>query len=117
MSKESNIEVADDWFINERKEFDFLIVDDAEAPLDVSGYTIIWVVEGRLPVDIISKSGGSITVSNGAGTNDKVTVVVDAADTAALAKGWKQHALRRTDVAQVLSFGRAYLGAQPFVDA
>lgn len=114
MSKESHVAINDNWFVGEEKQLRFLIVDAAEAPLDVSGYTLEFVL-GQEGTTLFTKSGGDITVDNGSGTSDRVTVSVDRDDTVDLPAGVYRHALRRTDgdAEQVLSYGDAYLRKQP----
>lgn len=117
MSKESHIKPSDDWFKAEKKTLKFLIVDDAGAAIDVSSYTMTWVIEHR-GADILAKSGAAITVADGDGTNDAVTVTIDAADTESLEARVYRHALRRTDSGseQVLSYGEAHLLSAPAAD-
>lgn len=108
MSKESNITASDRLIPGEDKVLEFLIVDAAGAPLDVSTFTLEWVLE-KAETDILTKSGAAITVANGDGTNDAVSVAIDSADTAGLEPRTYQHALWRTDTGarQLLSSGDA----------
>lgn len=117
MSKESHIDISDNWYKGEAKTFRFLVVDSAEAALDVSSYTMVWLVEEH-GTDILKKSGAAITVADGNGTNDAVSVAIDAADTVNLAAKVYRHALRRTDSSaeQVLSYGDAHLQSAPISD-
>lgn len=114
MSIESHITLDDKWFVGEEKQLKFLIVDADGAALDVSGYTLEWVL-GIEGVAILTVEEANITISNGNGTNDAVTVSVDASDTDTLDAGLYQHSLRRIDdeAEQVLSYGEAHLQRQP----
>lgn len=118
MSIESHIALSDNFFIGEEKDLKFSIVDAAGVALDVSSYTLKWVmgVEGQTP--LIDISGGKITFEDDAGTNDRVIVEVDRSVTVDLKPGNPyKHALRRTDAGleQVLSFGDCYLRRHPDV--
>lgn len=118
MSKESHIALSDNFFIGEEKDLKFSIVDAAGDPLDVSAYTLKWVmgVEGQTP--LIDINGAKITFENDVGTNDRVVVEVDRSVTVDLKPGSPyKHALRRTDtdLEQVLSFGDCYLRRHPDV--
>ena len=100
MSKNSPINVASRWFKGEKKTLHFDITDVNDAALDVSGFALKWVLEDPYsPTDVLEKtSGGSgITVIDGAGTKDRVVVVIDAADTSGLTAQSYKHALWRTD--------------------
>lgn len=114
MSKESHITLADKWFVGEEKQLKFLIVDAAGDPLNVSGYTLEWVL-GVDGAAILTIAAANIAISNGDATNDAITVSVDASDTEALSAGIYQHSLRRIDdeAEQVLSYGEAHLQRQP----
>lgn len=113
MSKESHIALNDRFFAGEEKELKFLIVDSADAALNVSSFTFKWVLgqEGT----IIKTITAGITTENGDGTNDRVVVPVDRDDTLNLPEGVYRHTLWRTDddVEQVLSFGDVYLRKHP----
>lgn len=102
MSKNAPIEQDDRWYTGEEKLIKFDIVDADDAPLDVSGFALRWVLErivpGGLRTDVLSKtSGDGITVENGSGTNDRVVVAIGAADTESIDAEVYHHALWRTD--------------------
>jgi len=116
MSKHSPIESDDRWFRGEQKALTFYVVDADDAPLDVSGFAMRWVLQRvGTATDALSKTTGDseITVADGAGTNDAVTVVIEAADTADLTADVYHHALWRTDAGyeQLLAEGDAVLRA------
>jgi len=120
MSKLFDIAQSDNWFAGEDKSLRFLIVDEDDAPLDVSSYALRWVLEGLSGTDLLTKeTGDGITVGDGNGTGDAVTVAIDAEDTADIYPGVYRHALRRTDDdnEQVLSYGDAHLRDAAAVDA
>ena len=114
MSKNSPITLDNRWFKGEDKSLQFDIVDSSDASIDVSGYALRWVLEARSsPTDVLSKlfPGDDISVGDGAGTNDRVTVTIKAADTAALAANTYRYSLWRTDTdsEQLLAEGNAVL--------
>jgi len=125
MSKDAPITEADRWFRGEAKLFKFDIVDGAEAPLDVSGFAMRWVLEDLTPggvgVDVLDKAtgGSGITVENGVGTLDRVVVTINAADTLSLDAAVYRHALWRTDAGSeaLLLDGAAMLQAASAKDA
>ncbi len=114
MSKNSPIERSDRWYKAEKKQLQYDIVDADDNPVDVSGYAMRWVLE-TLPstTDVLSKvyPGADISVSNGDGTNDRVTVTIAAADTSGLPADTYRKALWRTDAGseQLLAEGDAVL--------
>ena len=113
MSKESHLSLSDNFFIGEEKLLKFLIVDAADAALDVSSYTFKWVLgqEGT----IIKTIDSGITTEDGNGTNDRVVVPIDRDDTVNLPEGVYRHTLWRTDAdsEQVLTYGDVYLRKHP----
>ena len=114
MSKNSPITIDKRWFKDERKSIQFDIVDANDNPIDVSSYALRWVLEARPgSTDVLSKvfPGDDISVGDGAGTNDRVTVTINAADTVGLAAETYHHALWRTDTdnEQLLAEGDAVL--------
>ena len=114
MSKNSPITLDDRWFKAEKKSIQIDIVDADDNSVDVSGYALRWVLEAPpSATDVLSKvfPGDDISVGNGAGTNDRVTVTINAADTSGLAAETYHHALWRTDTddEQLLAEGDAVL--------
>ena len=116
MSKLSRITESDNWFQGEVKDLRFDIVDSGEVPIDVSSYTLRWVLEEEHDADgdLILKTsaiGSEITVGDGAATNDRVTVSILGADTANLEPRVYRQSLWRVDVGapQLLAQGSAML--------
>lgn len=122
MSKQALIEQDDRWNRSEKKNITFDIVDENEAPIDVSAFELAWVMEELHDAagDLLSKASGGegITVGDGAATGDRVTVAVDSADTLDLEARVYRQALWRTDTEdpQLLAFGAAMLQAAAQVD-
>lgn len=114
MSVESHVNLSDNWFVGEEKQLRFLIVDAAAAALNVSAFTMEFAL-GQEGANIFTKSGEDITIDNGNGTNDRVTVSIDRNDTVDLPAGLYRHSLRRidADAEQILSYGDVYLRRQP----
>ena len=114
MSKNSPITKDKRWFKDEGKSIQFDITDANDNPIDVSSYALRWVLEARSdPTDVLSKvfTGDDISVGDGEGTNDRVTVTIKVADTTALAANTYRHSLWRTDAdnEQLLAEGNAVL--------
>lgn len=102
------------WFKGEKKQLQIDIVDSNDTPVDVSSYAMRWVLEAPpSDTDILSKlyPGNDISVGNGDGTNDRVTVTINASDTSGLVADTYRYALWRTDAGdeQVLAEGAAVL--------
>ena len=115
MAVKVDISEADHLFIGEDRTLDFHITE-AGVPLDCSGFDLLWALSrNKNDTPSILKTTPTITVGDGDGTGDRVSVPLDAADTANLLPGWYSHALWRTDSgsAIVLSYGRCYLGRAP----
>jgi len=113
MSKQADITQGDNFFRGEHRELWFDIVDAAGAPLNVSSFALKWALESQASATgIIEKTGApGLTVTNGAGTGDRVKVLIDAADTQPFVQGIYGHALWRKDAGSesVLSYGSAVL--------
>lgn len=120
MSKIANITQADGWHKGERKYLRIKVVDAADAPLNLTGFALQWMLEDvHSGADVVLKEAatGTITLEDGDGTKDVAVIAIVAADTAALVPMAYRHALWRTDVGseQVLCEGSALLQdvAQP----
>ncbi len=115
MSKVAKIEQDDDWYKNEDKIFTVDIVDALDVALNVDGYILSWTLEelhdGESDLILKTSSGGGITTGPGASTEDRVSIAIDAADTANLEPRVYQQSLWRTDtgVRQLLAQGSAML--------
>lgn len=87
----------------------FKVTDENGNPVNMTGYTVEWVLESseQDQADQVAKDTGSggITITDGDATNDQADVVVDAADSAALAAGLYRHALWRRSRDKVLAKG------------
>ncbi len=120
MSKAALIEQADRWFRGEDKQLTFDIVDADDAPVNAGGWTVVWILEELHDgvADVLSKSGDSITFSDSAGTNDRVTVKIESTDTVSLNPRVYKQSLWRTDgdAPQLLASGSAMLQQGPELD-
>jgi hypothetical protein len=99
------------WFKGARA-LPYWLVTSNGIPIDVSSWTFRFVIAKSSDPDssaLITKT--SVTVSNGNGTNDKVRIVIDSADSSNLRPGIYYYTLWRTDLADdvVLAVGDAYL--------
>ena len=86
MSEESRVLVTHNVFQGEDKQLKFLVTDSAGVPINLTsgGYTLAWFLftqAGPSGVKLLTKSGASITVANGNGTNDAATVAIADTDT------------------------------------
>ena len=114
MCKNSPITRDKRWFKGSRALLEIDVVDADGNTVDVSGYAMRWVLEAPpSSTDVLSKvyPGDDISVGNGSGTNDRVTVTIAAADTSGLAADTYRYALWRTDSGseQLLAEGDAVL--------
>lgn len=103
-------------FVGESKVIEFLLTDDAGAPVNASGWALRWALtRHKMDQPLVEKLGGDITVGNGNGTGDLIGVTVEAQDTSGLAPGWYVHGLWRVDAGAeaVLAAGKIYLGRAP----
>lgn len=74
------------------------VVDSAGSPQSMSGWSLAYVWRDATGSPVVSKTSGSgISTGNGAGTSDRATVTIDAADTASLIGQKYSWALWRTD--------------------
>src|SRR5512134_3565900 len=82
-------------------EIQFNVVNEVtDLPLDMSGYSLQWVVRNYLPegaVILFRNTPAEIVIENGAGANSRATVRVPSATTLPLKRGKYYHALWRTD--------------------
>lgn len=91
------------WHVGEDRVLHIDVLDANGLPQDMSGWSLDWeLVDPGAGTAQITKTtgGGGITIGAGAGTNDRAIVVVDEADTQALAAtllAQYRHHLRRTD--------------------
>lgn len=111
MSKNVNITASDHFIKGEDKTLVFDVVDSTGAAQAMTGWALEWVLRrsAAATTAILTKntSGGTISISNGDGTDDRATVTITDDDTVDLVAGQYEYALRRTDAGfeQVLAFG------------
>ena len=120
MAVESNIGPSS-WFINADHSIRIDVVQaDGVTPQTMTGWALEFTLRAEAAngtgTEHITKTtaGGAVTIGNGAGTNDRATVTILAADTATLKEGkYYEFALWRTDTGsrQPLVYGTAYLTA------
>ena len=102
MAKRTDITAAEMWYAGEDKVIRIPIVDENNAALNVSSFTLTFELKDAIDTAIasakISKTtgAGEITFDNGAGTNDRVLIAINDDDTEGL-NGKFQGVLRRTD--------------------
>ena len=76
------------------------VVDSGGSPQNMTGWSLAYVwreKDGTFPLVLSKTTGGfGVSIGNGAGTNDRATVTIDAADTDGL-PGEFDGALWRTD--------------------
>ena|SRR5205814_1643415 len=95
-----NFTAADEWYVGEDKTLNIAVVDVAGAAVNITGWTLEWVLRLRPsnPTKLISKTIGSgITVTNAAG--GLLTIQVARADSVNLHAGRYYHGLARTNSA------------------
>lgn len=106
MSTESNVTRADHLFASERKVLQFTVTDSAGAAVNITGWTLEWVLSNEPGgTALLTKTTASgITITNGAG--GVFTVTLAAADLA-LNPGVYYYRTWRTDsgAEQSLAFG------------
>lgn len=99
-------------FVGEDKVLTFTAVNDAGAPVDITGWSLAWALRrdpGESGAALVSKTtGAGITITNP--TAGVCTVTIAASDTLALLPGVYWHALARTGTATVVARGPVYLG-------
>ncbi len=126
MSKVAKIEQDDRWFRSEDKLLTFDVVDEDEAAVDISGWTLVWMLEELHDGadDVLSKTSttSQITVEDSvpaSGANDRAVVKIESTDTAALEARVYRQSLWRTDgdAPQQLASGSAMLQQGPELDA
>lgn len=111
MAVESRIDADDEWFVGEDRVLNFTMVKGDVA--GITGWTIVFELFERrakqtdLPVRSFAAVGHDATAQAPA----RVTVLVDATQTASLPAGIYQYVLRRTDegARAILGFGPADL--------
>lgn len=108
MAVESPIEAKDSWFTGEDKVLRFTVYGEGEVVENVTGWTFEWKLYKRREsaTALVTKTvGAGVTVTNGPG--GQVSIVVAAADTAALVDGSYAYVFRRTNAgaSQVLAYG------------
>lgn len=112
MAEESPIAITDNWFVGERKVFEFTVVKNGAA-VDISSWDLEWVLRqaADAPSALISKGTADIVKNDP--TNGVCRVIIDPADTLAveIGGGTYYHTLKRTDGQNdaVLAFGEAVL--------
>lgn len=120
---EARIAESEHWFIGEDRTLVFDVTSDGTTPQTMTGWALTWEMLERRGGNsvLISKTTGAaqITISNGAGTNDRATVAITDVDTEGdgtdndppLDPGTYFYVLRRTDAGSesVLAFGDAVL--------
>lgn len=110
MSKEQNILASDGVFAGETKQLQFSVTDSADSPQTMTGWTLEFVIRtqvGATTALLTKTTASGIAIANGAGTNDRATVTLTAANTTAVGAGTFSYALRRSDSGseQVLAYG------------
>lgn len=96
MTAKASILESDDWYVGDDYPLRYQLLDEDGEPIDVSGYTCIWVFKERVgdPDALVSKSTASgIDVSAGSGYID---VSIEDTDTDALEAMTGVIALKRT---------------------
>lgn len=75
------------------------VTNAAGSPQAMTGWALAYVWRDRDGRRVLAKAtgGSGITIGNGSGTDDRATIALDPADTAALAPGRYDWALWRSD--------------------
>ena len=118
MAKYAPITRSKRWFQSEDKTLRWDVVDDADAALDVSAFTLRVIFEYRDQgePDLLVIEDAAITVSAGVGTNDRAAVTLADTDI----EGWDLkrpivYALRRVDAGAeaLLAWGEVQIHEAP----
>lgn len=85
-------------YIGDKTTFSLTITDSAGDPLNMTGYSAAWVAyDGNGTAVITKTTGDGISIGDGDGTNDKLTITLNPADTADLSAGIYGHQAEVTD--------------------
>ena len=121
MSKQALIQQDDRLFRAEDKNLTFDIVDAAGVAIDVSAFTMVYMLEELHDgaTDILSKATGGAGITVGDPSSARVTIAVKKADTEDLEPRVYRQALWRTDSVspQLLAEGSVMLRAAASLDA
>lgn len=86
------------------------VVDGSEAVVNMTGWALRWeLYDSAGTSKFIKTTGAGIAIGNGAGTGDRATVTIDAADTDGLAAGTYKYELTRTDSGNKIVLARGYV--------
>lgn len=115
MSIRQDISKEDYFFTGEKKTIEFDVTDDAGVPQDVSDWRFEWAVRAKVRDEtaLLTKTtdvDGGIAITGAfsaipASNTQRVIVTVDAVDFEDIAPGHYSHALKRTDIDAIITFG------------